>query len=132
MRPQVDFVDHEEVGAGGAETSLAGDVIPAGDIQDEDPDVHQATTERHREVVTAAFDQQQVKRLAITTLRVVRQLLRGLQVDRDVVADGAVWAGPGLHRNDALGREHTPILEVIGVFGGEDVVGHHTQSRLIP
>ena len=71
--------------------ALAGHLVAAGHVDHEDLVVDQAVAERRREVVAAALDQQQVER-PVTVL----EGLDGVEVGRDVVADGGVRAAPGL------------------------------------
>ena len=123
QRGQVDLVDHQQVGAGDAGAALARHLVPAGHVQHEDLGVHQPVAEGGGQVVPAALDQHQV--------RVVPgdQLVDGVQVGGDVVADGGVRAAAGAHRADALVGQHAVPAQEVGVLGGVDVVGHHGQRQ---
>ena len=101
--------------------ALARHLVAAGHVDHEDLHVDEGPAERGGEVVAAALEQHQVG--ARTSLEV----LDGVEVRADVVADGGVRAAAGLDADDALGVEHAAALEDAGVLGGEDVVGHDGQ-----
>ena len=58
------------------------------------------------------------------------EVLDGVEVGGDVVADRGVRAAAGLHRADPLGRQHAVAQQEVGVLGGVDVVGHDGQPQL--
>jgi CubicO group peptidase (beta-lactamase class C family) len=60
-RREVDLVDHQQVGAGDAGAALARDLVAGGDVDDVDRQVGQFRAEGGRQVVAAAFDQDQVE-----------------------------------------------------------------------
>ena len=60
----------------------------------------------------------------------VDQLVDGVQVGADVVADRGVRAAAGLHRPDPRRVEHAGPAQEVGVLGGVDVVGDHAQAQL--
>ena len=62
VRGQVGLVDDEQVGGGDAGAALAGDVVAARDVDDEDLRVDQALGEGRGEVVAAGLDEHQVER----------------------------------------------------------------------
>ena len=122
----VDLVDHEQVRAGHAGPALARHLVAAGDVEHEQLHVDEPLGEREREVVAAALDEHQVER----TLPLL-EVLDGVEVGGDVLADGGVRAAAGLDRDDAAGVEDAPALEGVGVLGRVDVVGHHADAQLV-
>ena len=120
----VDLVDHEQVRAGHAGPALARHLVAAGDVEHEQLHVDEPLGEREREVVAAALDEHQVER----TLPLL-EVLDGVEVGGDVLADGGVGAAAGLDRDDAAGVEDAPALEGVGVLGRVDVVGHHADAQ---
>ena len=58
------------------------------------------------------------------------QLLDGLEVGGDVVADRGVRAAAGLHRGDPLDRQHAGGAQELGVLGRVDVVGDDAEAGL--
>jgi hypothetical protein len=59
------------------------------------------------------------------------ELLGGLQVGRDVVADRGVRAAAGADRADPVAGQHPGPAEEVGVLGGVDVAGDHRQRHLL-
>src|SRR3546814_16406573 len=59
---QIDLVDHKHVRTGYAGPTLARDLVPRRHVDDIDGDVGQLGTEGSRQIVAAAFDQDQVER----------------------------------------------------------------------
>ena len=77
-----------------------------------------AAAEDRGEVVAAALHQRQLHR-RVGGL----ELLDGVEVGGDVVADRGVRARAGLDAADALVGQHRHAAQRFGVLGGEDVVG---------
>ncbi len=59
------------------------------------------------------------------------QVVDGVEVGGDVVADRGVRAAAGLHRGDPLVGQHGVAAQEVGVLGGVDVVGQHRQRQLV-
>ena len=59
------------------------------------------------------------------------QVVDGVEVGGDVVADGGVRAAAGLHGRDALVGQHGVPAQEVGVLGGVDVVGQHRQRQFV-
>ncbi len=59
------------------------------------------------------------------------QIVDGVEVRGDVVADGGVRAAAGLHCRDPVVGQHRMPAQEVGVLGGVDVVGQHRQRQLI-
>jgi hypothetical protein len=59
------------------------------------------------------------------------QILDGIEVRRDVIADRGVRTAPGLHRGDPVVGKHRMPAKEVGVLGGVDVVGQHSKRQLI-
>ena len=54
-----------------------------------------------------------------------------VEVGRDVVSNGGVWAAARLDRNDPIGRQDRGIAERHCIFGREDVVGDDHDRQLV-
>ena len=59
------------------------------------------------------------------------QVVDGVEVGGDVVADRGVRAAAGLHRGDPLVGQHGVAAQEVGVLGGVDVVGQHRQRQFV-
>src|SRR3546814_6982360 len=105
---QIDLVDHKHVRTGYAGPTLARDLVPRRHVDDIDGDVGQLGTEGSRQIVAAAFDQDQVERRKGAV-----QLPYRRKVYRSVLADRRVRASAGLDAQYPLGRsdEHTSELQ---------------------
>ena len=125
VRREVGLVDHEQVRARDPRPALARDVVAAGDVDDEDLHVGERRAEDRREVVAAALDEHELERPLVAL-----ELLDGLEVDRDVVADRGVRAAAGLHGDDPLGLEHAGRAQELGVLGRVDVVRHDAEAHV--
>ena len=55
------------------------------------------------------------------------QILDGVEVGGDVVADRGVRTSSGLHRGDPVVGQHRMPAQEVGVLGGVDVIGQHCQ-----
>ena len=58
---EVDLVDDEEARSGDPRSSLPGDLVPPGHVDDVDPAVHELGAEACRQIVAAAFDEEYVE-----------------------------------------------------------------------
>ena len=106
--------------------ALARDVVTARDVDDEDLHVGERGAEDRGEVVAAALDEHEVERALVAL-----ELLDGLEVDRDVVADRGVRAAAGLHGDDPLGRQDAGRAQELRVLGRVDVVRHDADARVV-
>ena len=122
---EVGLVDRQQVGAGDAGAALARDVVAGGDVDDEDLHVGQRGREDRGQVVAAALDEDDVQRPGRGL-----ELLDGLEVGGDVVADRGVRAAAGLDRGDPVLRQHARGAQELGVLGRVDVVGHDAEPGL--
>ncbi len=93
QRREVGLVDDQQIGARDARTAPAWNLVAAGNVDHEDLPVDQAPAERCGQVVAAALDEHQVQRRQRAL-----QILDGVEIRGDVVADRGVRAAPGLHR----------------------------------
>ena len=59
------------------------------------------------------------------------QVVDGVEVGGDVVADRGVRAAAGLHGGDPLVGQHGVAAQEVRVLGGVDVVGQHGQRQLV-
>ena len=98
---QVGFVDDEEVRLGDAGAAFAGDFVACGDVDDVDGVVDEFFAEVGGEVVTTAFDQEEVD----VVVKADHEVFEGVEVEGDVFANGGVWAAAGFNANDAVGFE---------------------------
>ena len=57
------------------------------------------------------------------------EVVDGVEVGGDVVADRGVRTSAGLHRGDPLVGQHGVTAQEVGVLGGVDVVGQHGQRQ---
>ena len=78
------------------------------------------------EVVAARLDDDEVQGREGTL-----QVFGGEQVRGDIVADGGVRAGPGLHGDDALRIEHSGRAQEPGILVGVDVIGDDADADLV-
>ena len=101
-----------------ARAALAGDVVAAGDVDDEHPEIGEIAGEGGGQVVAAAFQQDQFE-----AGKPPFQVVGGLDVQRRVLADHGVGAGAGFHRRDAGGIDKAGAADAFGVLGGDKVVG---------
>ena len=62
QRREVDFVDHQEVGAGDPGSALARDLVAGGDVDDVDREVGELRAEGGGEVITTGLDEDEVER----------------------------------------------------------------------
>ena len=124
VRREVGLVHDEQIGSGDAGPALAGDVSPAGDVDEEDLRVDERRREGGGEIVAARLHENDVQRR-----KVLLQLLDGQQVRRDVVPDGRVRAGTGFDGADSVSVEHAGRPQEARVFVGVDVVGDDAQPQ---
>src|SRR5579871_2612093 len=89
---EIDFVDYQQAAALDARPPLAGNLVAAGYVDYVDEGVHQFGTEGGRQVVAAAFDQDQLQ-AGMQRLEFGNRL----QVHRSVLANGGMRAPAGLH-----------------------------------
>src|SRR5581483_119365 len=115
---KVDLVDDQQVRLENAQSTLARDVVSTGGIDDEQPVVDQVQRKGGGEVVATAFDQHQIERPELAL-----QLIGCLDVQRWVLANRRVGAGPRLHRHYTGGIDQTAALHALGVFFGHQVIG---------
>ena len=125
-RPEIGLVDHQQIGPRDTRPALAHHVAATCHIEHEDLHIDQRGGEGCGQIVSARFDQDDVDRREIGL-----QILRGQQIHRDVIADGGMRAGSGLHRPDALRVQHPCRLQETGILIGVDVIGHHCQRQRI-
>src|SRR5215469_16800223 len=81
--------------------ALARHLVATGHVEDEDLQVGKAAAEGRREVVAAAFDEDQVQRA-----EAVLEVLDRVQVGGDVISDGRMRAAAGADGGNALKIEH--------------------------
>src|SRR5262245_17430010 len=126
VRRQIDLVDHQQVRARDARTTLARNLVAARDVDDVDRRVRQFRAEAGREIVAAALDehQLQLRKPAI-------QLIQRLETDRRVLANRRVRASAGLDADDAIGGERLAAGEELHVLLREDVVGHDRELIVV-
>src|SRR3546814_414769 len=115
---QIDLVDHKHVRTGYAGPTLARDLVPRRHVDDIDGDVGQLGTEGSRQIVAAAFDQDQVERRKGAV-----QLPYRRKVYRSVLADRRVRASAGLDAQYPLGRQRSRPGQEFGILARVDIVG---------
>src|SRR5882724_560905 len=119
---EVDFVDHEKVGACDAGAALARDLLPFCHVDDVDGRVHELGAEGRREVVTAALDEQHLERRESA-----HELVHGFQIDGGVLAYRRMGAAARLDpQHPVLGQGAAPDEE-LRVLLRVDVIGDHGQ-----
>jgi hypothetical protein len=127
IRRQIDFIDHQQIGADDARSALARDLVAAGHVDHVDGGVHQLRAERRRQIVAAAFDEDQLQ----ARMRAL-QILDRFQVHGSVLADGGMRAAAGLDAGHALGRQRALADQEFGVFARVNVVGDDGQVHRRP
>jgi hypothetical protein len=129
VRREVDLVNHQQPAALDAGSTLARNLVAARDVDHVNKSIHEFGAEGRREVVAAAFDEDQLHPW-------VEQLKLGnrLQVHRSVLANGRVRATAGLDAHDAVGGQRALADQELGVLLGVDVVGDdaHIHARPKP
>jgi hypothetical protein len=125
VRREIGLVDDEQIGSRDPRTALTDDIAAAGDIEDEDLDVHERGGEGGGEVVAAGLDEDQVDGVEVGL-----EVLDGQEVRRDVVADRGVRAGAGLDAADPFRCKHSRAAEHPRVLVGVDVVGDNREREV--
>src|SRR5690606_2859543 len=98
VRGQVGLVDEQQIAGTDRGATLAGNLVPFGDIDDVDVGVHQLGGEGRGEIVAPAFDENELK----VRMRFL-QLGHRREVHADIVADRGVRASAGFDPTDAVG-----------------------------
>src|SRR5207248_329333 len=120
VRREIDFVDDQYVGLRDARAILAGNLVAGRDVDDVNEKVDERRTERQRQIVAAAFDQDDV---GVGKSR-FHVLDRG-EIHARILAYGGMWTSAGLHAENAFRDENAlqRALNVLRVLGRHDVVG---------
>jgi hypothetical protein len=106
--------------------SFARHLVTARNVDDIQSKVHEFSAELRREIVAAAFHQEEI--------RVVRdhQLVERVEVVADVFSNRSVRASPRLDGSDAVRRKRLVALKKLGIFSREDIVGHDAEPQTGP
>ena len=117
MRREVDLVDHQQAAALDAGSAFARNFVAARHVDDVNESVHQLRTERRRQIVAAAFDENQFESR-------MRRLQFGnrLQIHGSVLANRGVRAPSRLDAQHSAGGQRSLANQELGVFLGVDVV----------
>ena len=84
---QIGFVDHEQIGANNARTSLAGNVVAASHVDDKHPEIGEIARECRGQIVATAFHEDQLKPREATF-----KLIRRLDIRSWILSDDCVGA----------------------------------------
>ena len=95
---------------GDAGTAFSRDFVPARHVDDVDGTVHQLGTETGREVIPAAFDEDDIE-----VGKPLREAPNGILVERCVLAYGGVWTSARFHTDNPLFRETSGTDEELRV-----------------
>ena len=98
MWGEIGLVDHQHIAANDARPALARNVVAAGDINHEHPEVGEVAREGGGEIVAAALQQDQLDAGEPSL-----QFVRCLDVERRILAYDGVRTGARLDRRDARG-----------------------------
>ena len=116
---EVALVDHQEITPRDPWPPLTRHLVPTRHIDHIYDEIRQFAGIVGSQVIPARFDEEEV-----TPAELAVQRLEGVQVCADVLADGGVGAPPRLDGADAGGWQGGVAVQELGVFAGEDVVGH--------
>src|SRR5579859_1558544 len=123
VRRKVGLVDDEKIRLRDARASLARHFVTTGHVDHVDREVDQLSTELSREVVAAAFDDQELRS------DLPHELIERVDVVADVLADRGVRTTSGFDGAYALRRESVMAVEKLGVFTREDIVCHDAEPH---
>src|SRR6516164_7351702 len=118
VRREIDFVDHEQVGARDARAAFGWNLVASGDVDDVKRQVGELRRKGRRQVVAAGFDQNEIKRR-----KFFLHLCDRGEIDGGVLADRGVRTAAGLDAGDPFRRKRPGAHEIFGVPLGVDVVG---------
>src|ERR1700722_6238822 len=119
VRSEVNFIYYKEVRASDSRTTLAGDLIALGDVENVAPNIDKLRAERGGKIIAAALDEDQLQ-----SRKRALEIGNRLQVHRGIFANGRMRAGTSLNSADAIGGKRPLPQQEFSVLLGVDVVGH--------
>jgi hypothetical protein len=117
---KVGFINHQQVGLRNAGTALAGNLIPAGNVDDVNGVVGQLPAEVGGEVIAAGLQQKQFG------IESAMEFFQGQQIGGYVLANGRVGTATGLDGANAFGRQRLVANEEFGVFLCKNIIRNRT------
>ena len=119
MGCEVDFIDHQQVGFGNTRPTFARNLVACRDVDDINCEVGQLGAEGGGQIVTAAFDEDDIEPRKFCVEVVDRR-----EIHRRVFANRRVWATAGLDTHDAIFRQRLCADQNLLIFFGVNIVGH--------
>mmetsp|Transcript_18248 Transcript_18248/g.37632 ORF Transcript_18248/g.37632 Transcript_18248/m.37632 type:complete len:240 (+) Transcript_18248:305-1024(+) len=126
---EIDLVDDEQIRLGDSRSTLSGNLVSPGHINNIQGKIRQFVGKIRRQIVPTRFAENQRRRRRIQGFG---KFLAGRQIGRDVLPNGSVGASARLNCLDVFrGQDVLFLPQKLGILLGKNIVGHHRQRRIV-